>query len=75
MERAFEIRTYGYNELARLYFPFATPHSATVMLRRWILRNKKLMARLQEKDGLTANQKTLTPFQVRVIVEFFGEPG
>jgi len=41
MERAFEIRTYGYNELARLYFPFAMPHSATVMLRRWIMRNQK----------------------------------
>jgi len=75
VETQFKIRTYGYNELARLYFPFATPHSATVMFRRWILRNEKLMSRLCEKDGLRAYQKTLTPFQVKVIVEFLGEPG
>lgn len=74
MEKQFQIRTYGYNELAQLYFPFVTPHSATVMFRRWILRNQNLLSSLHAIGDPIAHQKTLTPRQVQIIVEFLGEP-
>jgi len=74
VESQFKIRAYGYNELARLYFPFATPHSATVMLRRWILRNDNLLSKLRAIGDPVSHQKTLTPRQVQTIVEFLGEP-
>jgi len=73
LEKAFVLRSYGYGELALLYFPFSTKKSATTQLRRWIRRNLELRSKLG-KLGFTARQRILTPRQVEVFVQFVGEP-
>lgn len=73
MQPTFKLRSYGYSELAQLYFPHVTKKSASVQLRRWIIINKKLVAGLQE-TGFVPGQRLLTPKQVGVVVEFLGEP-
>lgn len=73
MENGFKIRSYGYAELAQLYFPSITKKSASVQLRRWIVRNLKLSEHLAEA-GFCPGQHLLTPLQVKLVVEFLGEP-
>lgn len=73
MDGQFKIRSYGYGELAMLYFPNSTKRSATVQLRRWIVMNKKLKDSLLE-IGFRPGQKLLTPLQVIVIIKFLGYP-
>jgi hypothetical protein len=72
-EKAFVIRSYGYGELALLYFPNSTKKSATTQLRRWIRRNGELQRTLNQM-GFTERQRILTPRQVEVVVQFVGEP-
>jgi hypothetical protein len=36
MEEKFRIKSYGYGELAQLYFPNISKKSASAQLRRWI---------------------------------------
>jgi hypothetical protein len=73
MEQGFKIRSYGYAELAQLYFPNVTKKSASVQLRRWIVANRKLQTALEEV-GFVPGQKLITPKQVSLMTEFFGEP-
>lgn len=73
MEKEFIIRSYGYGELAMLYFPHSMKRSASVQLRRWIVINKKLQNSLLEV-GFRPGQKLLTPKQVIVIIKFLGYP-
>jgi hypothetical protein len=73
MEKEFVIRSYGYCELAMLYFPNSTKKSASVQLRKWIKLNTKLMQKLNNhsfKPGL----RILTPKQVGIIIQHLGEP-
>ena len=42
MDEQFKIRSYGYGELAMLYFPNSAKKCASVQFRRWIIFNKKL---------------------------------
>jgi hypothetical protein len=72
-EKGFVIRSYGYGELALLYFPNSTKKSATTQLRRWIRRNQELRNTLV-KQGFAERQRILTPRQVEVVVQFLGEP-
>jgi len=72
-EIPFRVRAYGYCELAQLYFPNISKKSASWQLRIWISANEKLNASLVEA-GVKPKQKLLTPGQVRLIVEEFGEP-
>lgn len=74
MENAFKIRCYGYAELAQLYFPSVTKKSASVQLRRWIVRNRQLSASLQEA-GFYPGQRIITPKQVALMIDFLGCPG
>jgi hypothetical protein len=46
MEKTFEIRTYGFNELAQLYFPHITKTSATRMFGQWIYQSTNLYQKL-----------------------------
>lgn len=73
MEETFKIRSYGYNELAQLYFPYATKKSASVQLRRWIVLNEKLENELS-KTGFRPGLRVLTPKQVGIIIQFLGSP-
>jgi hypothetical protein len=73
MEETFKIRAYGYSELAQLYFPNVTKKSASVQLRRWIVKNQSLSIELI-KLGFCKGQKLLTPLQVKSVIEHLGEP-
>jgi Fic family protein len=72
-EKGFILRSYGYAELALLYFPNSTKKSATSQLRRWIRRNGELRNTLAQ-IGFAERQRILTPRQVEVVVQFVGEP-
>lgn len=73
MERSFKIRSYGYGELALMYFPNSTKNSASVQLRRWIRYSIQLGNELNQ-TGFKPGQKILTPKQVQIIVYNLGEP-
>lgn len=72
-EKKFQIRAYGFTELAMLYNPTLQPGSAANALRRWINYNPKLIAALQE-SGWVKGQRKLTPLQSEQIAHFLGEP-
>jgi hypothetical protein len=73
MEEKFRIRTYGFGELAQLYFPTITKKSATWQLRIWIVSSVSLCKKLDEASYVKG-KRLLTPAQVRLIVDEFGEP-
>ena len=73
MEDKFKIKSYGYGELAQMYFPQVTKQSATIQFRRWIRLNEKLKIDLKAA-GYKRWQKILTPKQVEILVMVFGEP-
>ena len=73
MDGQFKIRSYGYGELALLYFPKSTKKSASTQLGRWIRQNNNLKKQLEEL-GYKLRRKIFTPSQVRIIVELLGEP-
>lgn len=73
MEKEFIIRSYGYCELALLYFPNSNKKSASTQLGRWMRQNEKLKMQLIEL-GYKPRKKILTPVQVKLIVELIGEP-
>lgn len=73
MDRQFKIRSYGYGELALLYFPNSNKKSASTQLGRWMRQNEKLKMQLLEL-GYKPKKKILTPSQVKLIVKLFGEP-
>ncbi len=73
MEKEFVIRSYSYCELAMLYFPKSTKKSASAQLGRWIRGSENLKKHWAEM-GFKPRKKILTPYQVKLIVEVFGEP-
>ncbi len=73
MEKEFVIRSYGYCELAMLYFPNSTKKSASAQLGRWIRQNETLKKKWVAM-GYKPRKKILTPSQVKLLVEVFGEP-
>jgi len=73
MGKQFEIRTYGFNELAQLYFPHVTKESATKMFKNWINASATLITTLQNL-GWKKNAKKLTPKQVKELVGHFDPP-
>ena len=75
MDNAKYFRTgfYGVKELALCYFPNSVPASASIQLKRWIRNNTNLSLEL-ENAGYTSGQKLLTPLQVKIIVQYLGEP-
>lgn len=73
MDRQFKIRSYGYGELALLYFPNSNKKCASTQLGRWLRQNEKLKMQLIEL-GYKPRKKILTPSQVKLIVKLFGEP-
>ncbi|MBP1613624.1 MAG: hypothetical protein H6Q13_1072 [Bacteroidetes bacterium] len=60
-------------ELAQMYLPEATPAVARRKLNEWILRNQPLALALAH-TGYTHSTRMLTPAQVRLIIQYLGEP-
>lgn len=73
MGKQFEIRTYGFNELAQLYFPNVSKESATKMFRIWINASSTLIENLKSL-GWKKNAIKLTPKQVKELVGHFDPP-
>jgi len=73
MKKQFELRTYGFNELAQLYFPNVSKESATKMFRIWINASSTLIENLKSL-GWKKNAKKLTPKQVKELVGHFDPP-
>ena len=69
----FEVRSYGWQELAVLYGPDLMPASAGKRLSQWVGVNPELKTELQG-NGWRKGKKMLTPLQVRTIVQYLGEP-
>ena len=65
----FEIRSYGWQELAVLYGPDLMPASAGKRLSKWVGVKTELQG-----NGWRKGKKMLTPLQVRTIVQYLGEP-
>lgn len=69
----FKIRPYTKSQLARLYFPDSTDLAARHHLMRWIAHCKPLRESLDSANYNVRN-RWYTPHQVRLIVEYLGEP-
>jgi hypothetical protein len=68
-----EKRIYAKQELALLYFPDRDPHTAVINLNHMIHRCPPLEKALKATH-IGRFSKLLTPKQVRLIVEYLGEP-
>jgi len=71
--KTFEIRTFGFCELAQLYFPHVTKKTASRMFSLWIYNSHILQQKLFD-TGWKKRSKYLTPKQVKVLVEFLDRP-
>lgn len=69
----FKFRTYGWQELAILYAPELTSESAGKRLSKWVAYNPQLTEALQ-CAGWRKGKKILTPLQVKVLIQYLGEP-
>lgn len=70
---SFVIRAYGFNELARLYFPDIAPKSASNRLRVWLRNHEDFYSQLA-KTGYSPRQKVFSPRQVQLVIDEFGIP-
>ncbi|MDO4165163.1 MAG: DUF4248 domain-containing protein [Bacteroides sp.] len=61
--------------LAILYFPDATPSQAVRRLTRWIKHCKPLYEQLTANGHTFDKRQNLTIREVRLIMEYLGEPG
>lgn len=66
-------RAYSKSELALLYFPYSSPHTAVNHLMSWIARCAPLAEELR-RTGYKKTSKMFTPRQVAAIVAQLGEP-
>lgn len=67
-------KTYGWKELAILYAPGLTPHSASKRLTRWVVINEALFRDLI-RSGWIKGSRVVSPLQVGIIMKYLGEPG
>lgn len=70
---AFRPHVYPKSELASLYFPRSTPHTALQNLSRWIARCQPLREGLEALGYDKHRKYYLTP-EVELIVRHLGEP-
>lgn len=71
--RQLESRSYGFKELAVLYFPNIAPASASIRLKSWIKDSPELIEALAHTNyHITA--RVLTPRQRDLITGAFGSP-
>ena len=73
-ETNFRIRPSSKRELAKLYFPYTiNEESAIANLRNLMKHNPDLLAELKKAYYKTHN-RTFTPRQIGIIVQYLGEP-
>lgn len=68
-----EHRSYGFKELAVLFFPYIAPASASIRLKQWIKDTPTLLVRLRQAN-YKPTSRILTPRQTDLIIEEFGSP-
>lgn len=68
-----EIRSYGFRELATLFFPDSTPESASHQFKRCIMGNKKFYDELVE-NGYKSGKRILLPIHVNITFKYMGKP-
>ena len=73
MEEEFIIRQYTKKQLALMYFPDSNPRTAVKHLMAWIRLCTPLWSELQT-TGYQKMSKNFTPRQVKLIIEYLGEP-
>jgi len=73
MEKKFETRTFGFGELAQLYFPHVTKASASRMFGQWIYNSPALIDKLSELNW-KKRAKYFTPKQVKILIGHFDPP-
>ena len=72
-ESHFEVRVYSKQELALLFFPWASKETATKALRRWIAKCLPLVKALEE-IGYDKHRHYFLTIEVKLIVQNLGEP-
>lgn len=72
-DEKFRIRTMVITDLAMLYFPELGKESARKKLKQFIREDRDLFKALKSAH-FRKRQRTLTPRQVKILVEFLGEP-
>ena len=70
MDKQFKIRTYGFKELARCYFPNFTKSLASKLFSNWIYSNTSLLIKFTEL-GWKKRLRNLTPKQVKALIGHF----
>lgn len=65
--------SYGFKELATLYFPDIAPASASIRLKNWIITSEAVYNQLKE-TGYKRTNRILTPRQCDILVHEFGSP-
>jgi hypothetical protein len=73
MDKTFEIRTFGFGELAQLYFPHVTKASASRMFSQWIYNSEELVKKLSDLNW-KKRAKYFTPKQVKELIRHFDSP-
>lgn len=71
--KEFQVRSYGWQELACLYKPHVSPASASKALRHWVSRRKGLKEELI-RAGWRPGNRSLTCREVAIIIRELGEP-
>jgi len=72
-QKEFQIRTYGFGELAQLYFPHISKSSASRMFSQWVHSSPQLVQRLNEANW-KKRAKYLSPKQVKILILHFDSP-
>ena len=72
-DQSFPNRSFGFKELAVLYFPNIAPASASIRLKQWIKDDAELLEALLETNYELSN-RILTPRQKDLITTSFGSP-
>ncbi len=67
------VRSMSKSELAMAYAPTLTPQAAVNRLMMWIHHNPELTDLLL-RSGYRKMQKLFTSYQVRLILDYLGEP-
>ena len=71
--KKFVIKSYGVSQLAQLYYPDRSEQSAVRLFRKELHETRGLWRALQEV-GYQGYTKVLTRSQVKIIVQYLGEP-
>jgi hypothetical protein len=72
-DQPFIYRSYSKQELAQMYNPSLAPSTAMKRFNEWLRHDPKFWKLLQ-RNGITINTKTYRRSQVRIIVDYLGEP-